>query len=490
MFIGALLLFSQVSIDFIPSQDTGNLQIVTELPLGYDLSETANVLQQIEDRVKEHDEVVSLLTNLGKISDLDQGVNMAILKVKLVDKKKRKVSDKELAAIITKELADIPNAKIRVSAVSGFSVGTATVDFYLQGQNLATLEKYAAQLEPKLQAIPGLMNINTSTRPGKPEITIVPDRVRLSEYGITMQELAVLLRASVEGLEVAQYKESGNEYDIRVVLNKESIPSYEDFKNLPVPTKYGTFPISHFGELKFTNSYNKILHSDKYTAIEFTADTMPGVALGDVTEAIKEAVKELNLPSGYQLKWGGFGELMYEMLGSMAFAFVLAVLLTFMLLAGTVENFGQPVLILTTVPLCLIGVILAMFVTGSAMSILSMLSIIMLVGMVVNNAILILDYANQLRAQGMSMKEALLVACPQKLKAIIMSNLAAVLGMLPMALGIGVSGAEIRQPMGIVSIGGILSSTLLTLIFIPALEYTLQRKKTHKKSTETVVVGG
>lgn len=490
MFISSLLLFTQVSIDFMPAQDTGNLRIEAELPLGYDLNETADLLRQIEDRVKDHHEVVSLLTNLGKISDLDQGVNMAVLKVKLVDKKDRKLSDKELAALVTRELADIPNATIRVSAVSGFSTGKATVDFYLEGQNLTALEKYAAQLNDKLKDIPGLMNLNTSTRPGKPEITIVPDRVRMSEYGITMQELAMLLRASVEGLEAAEYKENGNEYDIRVVLNKESIPSYEDLKNLPVPTKYGTFPISHFGELRFTSSYNKVLHSDKYTAIEFMADTMPGVALGDVTQAINKAVDELNLPQGYQLKWAGFGKLMYEMLGDMAFAFMLAVLLTFMLLAATVENFSQPVLILTTVPLCLIGVILALVLTGSSMSMFAMLSIIMLVGMVVNNAILILDYANQLRAQGKSLKESLLEACPQKLKAIIMSNLAAILGMLPMALGIGASGAEIRQPMGIVSIGGILSSTLLTLVFIPAVEYVLQRKRNRKKSTDTVVVGG
>lgn len=490
MFIGSLLLFTQVSFDFMPAQDTGNLQILAELPLGYDLSETADLLRQVEERVKNHNEVISLLTNLGKISDLDQGVNMALLNVKLINKQDRKISDKELAAVITKELADIPNAKIRVSAVSGFSTGSAPVDFYLEGQNLAMLEKYTDQLTEKLKVIPGLMNINTSTRPGKPEITIVPDRVRMSEYGITMQELALLLRISVEGMEVAQYKENGNEYDIRVVLNKESIPSYEEFRNLPVPTKKGTFPIAHFGELRFTSGYNKILHSDKYTAIEFTADTMPGVALGDVTQAINKAVEELNLPQGYQLKWAGFGELMYEMLGNMAFAFVLAVLLTFMLLAATVENFSQPVLILTTVPLCLIGVVIALIITGSPLSLFAMLSIIMLVGMVVNNAILILDYANQLRAQGMSLQEALLEACPQKLKAVIMSNLAAILGMLPMALGIGASGAEMRQPMGIVSIGGILSSTLLTLIFIPAVEYLLQSKRSHKKNKDTVVVGG
>jgi HAE1 family hydrophobic/amphiphilic exporter-1 len=477
LFFSAVLLFTKVPFDFVPSLDNNSINIIAELPEGYDLDETADLIRRVEDRTKNHQEVVSILTSLGKVSDLNQGVNMALLKVKLVDKYERELSDKELAALLTKELSDIPNAKIRVSAVSGFSTSSAPVNFHLRGQDIDTLDKYAYELTAKLKQIPGLMNIDSSIRPGKPEIVITPDRVKMSEAGITMQDLAVLIRASLEGIVVTEYKEGGNEYDIRVVLNKESLPSYKELKNLPVYTKKGTFPVSHFAKLEFTSGYNKILHTDKYTAIEFTADTLPGYALGDITKAVEEAVKELNLPSGYQLKWAGFADMMYEMLGNMAFAFVLAVVLTFMLLAATVENFSQPLLILATVPLCLIGVVAALVLTGATLSVIALLSIVMLVGMVVNNAILILDYTNQLRVEGMELREALLEACPAKLMAIIMSNLAAVLGMLPMALGIGVSAAEIRQPMGIVSIGGILASTLLTLVAIPAIENLIGQKR-------------
>ncbi len=483
LFIGSMLLFTRIPFDFVPSQDAGNLKIVAELPLGYDLTETARLLQRIEDRTKKHQEVVSLLTTLGKESDLNQGVNLASLCVKLVDKEDRKLSDKEIAALLTKELSDIPNVKIKVSAVSGFtsSGSSAPVDFYLRGQNIDKLEKYADLLMAKLKTIPGLMNIDTSTRPGKPEITIYPDRTRMSEAGVTMQELAVLIRASLEGLEVTKYKESGNEYDIRVVLNKESIPSYEELQNLPVYTKKGTFPVSHFAELKFTSGYNKIMHTDKFTTIEFTADTLPGYALGDITKVVNQAVEELNLPSGYQLKWAGFADMMYEMVGNMAFALILAIVLTFMLLAATVENFSQPLLILATVPLCMIGIAIALLTTSTTLSIMAMFSVVMLVGMVVNNAILILDYTNQLRAQGMDLRSALLEACPAKLMAIIMSNLAAILGMLPMAMAIGGSGAEMRQPLGIVTIGGIISSTILTLVVIPAAENLIGQSRGAKK---------
>jgi HAE1 family hydrophobic/amphiphilic exporter-1 len=482
-FIGALFLLAKVPSDFLVSIDNDNIEIIAELPQGYNLDKTARLLRRIEGRVRKHPEVKSLLTNLGKISDLNEGVNMALLKVKLVNKKERITSDKELATIFTKELADISNAQLKIAAVSGFDLGgTSPVDFYLKGQSLTKLEQYASKLKAKMKTISGLTNVDTSTRTGKPEITIYPDRVKLAEAGITMQQLALLLRTSLEGTEVTEYKENGNEYDIRVVLNKESLLGYDELKNLPVYSNIGTFPVSHFAKLKFTDGYNKILHADKYIAIEFTADLLPGYALGDITQDIDKAAKELNLPVGYRLQWAGDADLMNEMLGSMLFAFCLAIVLTLMLLAAMVENFSQPLLILATVPLCLIGVAVALTVSGSTMSIMATLSIVMLVGMVVNNAILILDYVNQLRAAGMDLRSALLEACPTKLKAIIMSNLASILGMLPMALGIGASGAEIRQPMGIVTIGGILSATFLTLLVIPAVEILIGKNRTAKEN--------
>lgn len=488
LFFISLALLSRVPTDFVPAMDTADIDIEVEMPLGYALDQTANLLEQIEERVKTYPEVKTVLTKLGKISDTNEGVNLALMQVKLVDKTQRRLSDKQLATVFTKKLSDIPNAQIRVNAISGFAAGDAPIDFYLQGQDVIKVEQYTTQLLAKMRQIPGLMNVNTSSRPGKVEITIYPDRIKMTEAGVTMQELAVLLRTSVEGMEVTEYKEGGEEYDIRVVLNEAFIPTYDAFKNLPVTTKIGTFPISHFGELKFTEGYNKILHTDKYVSVEVMASVLPSYALGELTKAIDKAVAELNLPAGYRVAWTGDGKMMNEVIGQMLFAFGLAIVLTFMLLAATVENFTQPIMILSTVPLCLIGVAVGLTATGATLSIVSMLSVLMLVGMVVNNAILILDYANQLRAKGMNVRDALLEACPVKLKAIIMSNLAAVLGMLPMALGIGASGVEMRQPMGIVSIGGILSSTVLTLLFIPALQI-LVTKKSHLTQRGNIATG-
>lgn len=210
----------------------------------------------------------------------------------------------------------------------------------------------------------------------------------------------------------------------------------------------------------------------------FTGAAAPGYPLGTVTNEIEKRFTELELPSGYSFSWGGNVKMMNDMIKDMMFAFLLAVLLTYMLLAAILESFWQPVMIMITVVLGLIGVILALFVTNTAFSITSLMAIIMLIGIVVNNAILILDYTNQLRReQGYLPKDALLEAAPTKLKPQIMASIAIILGMLPLAIGIGDAGKEMRMPLGIVAIGGLLVSTVLTLFVIPAFYYITSRAK-------------
>ncbi|NLK49322.1 MAG: efflux RND transporter permease subunit, partial [Candidatus Cloacimonetes bacterium] len=191
-----------------------------------------------------------------------------------------------------------------------------------------------------------------------------------------------------------------------------------------------------------------------------------------------------NLPQGYKIVWGGDAQMMTDTLNDMVRTFVLAVLLTYMLLAAILESFAQPLLIMATVPLALIGVILSLLFTGQALNIFSMMATIMLVGIVVNNAILILDYANMRRKEGLSAHDALLEAGELKLKPIIMSTLAIVIGMLPMALGIGSSLREFRQSMGVVSIGGLLVSSFLTLIIIPAFYYLTTKQSQNRLSED------
>lgn len=468
---------SRVGFEFMPQLDQGDIRMDIELPQGYHLDETAKLIDTIEKRIERHPEVKHILTQLGSTSETDIGTNLAKVMVKLVDAEEREITSTEAANQLIKELSDIPNARIRVAATSPGGGGDAPIQFFLMGQDIDQLEIYKNEIMDKIKATAGLVNLTTSSRAGKPEITLAPDRKKLADAGLTVFDLAMTLRSAVEGIEATRYKEAGEEYDIRVVMKKESVDTPEEVGNIAVVSNNGIYRLSQLANVDFTEGYSKILHNDKYKAIEFTGYTAPGYVLGSVVQDILVKINEVKFVSGYKVEWGSDVKMMQESMIDMMRTFLIAFLLTYMLLAAILESLTQPLMILGTVPMALIGVFVAMDITGKSMNIISMMAIIMLLGIVVNNAILLLDYTNILRREGKGVTEALLEACPTKLKPIIMATIAIILGMLPMALGIGASGKEFRQPMGIISIGGLIVSAILTLVIIPAIYNLTSRRK-------------
>jgi len=292
------------------------------------------------------------------------------------------------------------------------------------------------------------------------------------------------LRGAIEGLVATSYRDGGEEYDVRVAMSDRSVDTPGEVGNIPVVGPEGTYRLSQLADIEFTEGYSRILRMDKYKLVEFGGGVAQGYALGDVTGEIDSRLADLDMPPGYKIEWGGMAEQMQETSVDMLRTFLLALALTYMLLAAILESLTQPLLILGTVPLALVGVFVALGLTGITLSSIGMMAVVMLLGIVVNNAILMLDYANMLtRGKGKGLKEALLEACPIKLKPIIMASAAIMLGMLPMAIGIGDWGKEIRQPMGVVSIGGVIVSTVMTLFVIPALYYLISGKG--KKQDDT-----
>ncbi|MCP4752913.1 MAG: efflux RND transporter permease subunit [Proteobacteria bacterium] len=490
LFVGVMVKVApKVGFEFFPIMDQGDVNIEVELPEGYNLGEAAALLQTIEDKIAGHPEVERILTTLGSMGDLDKGTNLALAKVKLIDSEKRDFTSVQMVTQFIEDLSVVPNAVIRVTNVSsGGDSGRAPISFYLLGQDVDKLEDYKRRILDRIRDIPGLINLKTSSKSGKPEITLVPDRRKVTEAGLTVMDLAMTLRASVEGLVATKYRESGNEYELRIKLAAESINTPEKIGNLAVVSPRGIYKLSQLAEVTFTEGYSKILHKDKANSIEFSGYTAAGVPLGDVVERINARTAEFQFEEGYRLDWGGDAEMMQEAMIDMSRTFVIALVLTFMLLAAILESFTQPLMILMTVPLALIGVFSGLVVTGSTMNIISMLAIVMLLGIVVNNAILLLDYTNLLRKQGKTVREALIEACPTKLKPIVMSTVAILFSMLPMALGMGSSGTEMRQPMGIVSIGGLIVSAVMTLFVIPAIYFIFSREKRSVSVEQTVSV--
>ncbi len=490
MFLAVTFVFGpKLGFEFMPAMDDSKIAVVVELPTGFNLDQTGSVINEIERRINKYPEVKQILTNLGKKSDIDIGTNMARMDVKLVDVNERTASIEKMMGSFIKDLADIPNAKISVDR-GGQTEGPGQypIDFFLVGQDIDKLEEYKSQVINKCINIPGLINFDNSSRAGKPEITISPRREVLTETGLTAMDLALTLRASMEGMEATKYSEFGNDYDIIVKLEDQATNTPEKVGNITVVSPNGgSFRMSQLADIKFTNGFTKILHRDKFTAIQFTGSNSPDVPVGNITGEIEKKIAEIKFENGYSFKWGGNTKMMNDMVADMSFAFLLAIVLTYILLAAILESFLQPVYILLTIPLGLIGVILSLYMTNISLGITALLAIIMLIGIVVNNAILILDYTNQLvREEGIGVKDALIKACTIKLKPIIMSTMALILGMLPMAMGIGDAGKEMRTPLGVVSIGGLISSTILTLFVIPAFYNFFAHKKKAKEDTKVM----
>jgi HAE1 family hydrophobic/amphiphilic exporter-1 len=477
LFFASFPIAGRVGFEFLPTLDEGNISIEVELPEGYRLEETAELIYSIEERIKTYPEVKHMVSTLGKLSDVNTGTNTAMIRIKLVDAVERERSSNDMANLIIQDVSDIPNAKIRVTALSSAGGGGSAIEFYLMGQDVDILERYKEDVIARIRDVEGLINLNTSSRAGKPEITLIPDRKKVSDAGLTISDLAFALRSAIEGVISSQYREAGEEYDIRVVLTDESVDTPEEVGNIIVAAHSGTYRLSQFADIRFTEGYSSIQHKDKYKTIEFTGGATPGYPVGNVIAGIRGRLIDLELPPGYKIDWGGSAEMIQETTSDMLRTFLIAFVLVYMLLAAILESLSQPLVILGTVPMALIGVFLALFLTGKTMNTVSMMAIIMLLGIVVNNAILMLDYTNMLRRQGKDMRTALIEACPTKFKPIVMATVAIILGMLPLALGIGASGVEIRQPMGIVAIGGLIVSSVLTLIVIPSILNLATRSK-------------
>ncbi|HOV16844.1 MAG TPA: efflux RND transporter permease subunit [Candidatus Cloacimonadota bacterium] len=472
LFIASFSVIPIIGTEMIPTMDQGYLNINVELPQGASLDQTAKTLDDITKRVSHHKEIKYIVTSIGSQGRIDTGTNLASSTVQLVDAKERKLTTMQMVDILIKELASVPNAKIAVSTSMGMGGGSnSPIDFYVKGTDTDRLEELRKEIVDKIRDVPGLINLDTSSRSGKSEITVIPDRVKMAQVGATTYDLAIALRTSVNGNVMTRYREAGNEYDINLSLDDASVDSPEKIRNLPV-TIYGkNYILSQLADVTFSQGVNKIIHRDKAKAIEFTGYVAEGTTLGDVNNEIKRRISTISMPLGYGITYSGISKEMEDMMYDMMRTLILAILLTYMLMGAILESFSQPLIIIMTVPMAMIGVFASLLITKTTINIVSMMGIIMLVGIVVNNAILLLDYANQKRREGWTVHDSVLEAGRMKLKPIIMSTLAIVIGMLPMAVGMGAAGKQIRQPLGIVSFGGMIVSTALTLYIIPALYF-------------------
>jgi len=468
LFVGGLSLFGHVGGEFVPVADQGMVQVSLEFPAGTSLQRTLQQAEAVAADLRDDPNVQGIQVKVGGET---RGVEDADLLVRLVDKWDRAETIQAYMNRIRPRLARVPDARASLFIVGEGSGIEADLVLEVTGYDGDLVKDVGRQVYDIVYATEGMVEVQTSDRAGKPEINILPRRRHLSEQGLVASQMGGILRAAYEGEEAGVYRESGEEYDVVVKFGEADRRDPAFLPDLPVSTPLGvTVPLGEIGDIVYGVGDPTIKHSEKIRLVEISGNIAEGALTGKRT-LIDARIAELDLPAGVFINYGGDAENQDEAFASILEALILAIILIYIVMAGILESFVHPLTVMVTLPLSLIGMAVALFFSGETINIMSLMALVMMIGIVVNNAILLLDYTAQLRARGMGITEALLEACPNRLRPIIMANLAIAIGMIPQIVG-GGAGSEFRTPMAIVQIGGVLISAVFTLFVVPVV-YTM-----------------
>jgi HAE1 family hydrophobic/amphiphilic exporter-1 len=477
-----LVVHLPLSFGFFPTADQGVFSVTLEGAPGQSLAVTDRAVAQVSKAVQslKDDKTgkpilkYQIATAGASSSGASQGAGDAgsqygNINVQLVDKDKRSESVEEVVRRLTILTANVPGAKIIVSQPSG--IGGKPITEEVSGPDMEQNIKTANLLLAKMAKVPGVVDAESDWKSGKPELQINVDQDRAADRGLTAAQVGNAARIAIQGSGDSgldtKYRESGDQYTIRVQYEKLDRNSPSEIGGLVVGSNQGQ-PVYLRDVATITNTIapNAIKRKDKQRLITVDANVAAGYSQGNVQAAVTEVAK--TIPTGTSvIRVGGTGQVQDESAGYMGAALGLAVILVYMLMAALFESLTTPFVIWLALPQALIGALLGLMVTNKALSVVSMIGIIMLMGLVTKNAILLIDYTNTLRARGKSRREAILEAGPTRLRPILMTTFAMIGGMLPTALAVS-RGSEQRQPMAIAVIGGLALSTVLTLLVIPA----------------------
>ena len=449
---------------FLPSVDQGAVDVALTLPPGGSLAQTDAKAREMEARLLAMEPVESVLTTVG-------GRGTPETAGFRVDLKEGRPFE-EFVGMARRDLADFPGLSISggsftAMASGGTSVLGKPIQITLQTIGDADeLNQFSLELEEKFKAVPGLVDVDVSYQPGKPEVLLVVDRRKAADLGINIATVGSTIRTLVEGEEVATFRGEGPEADIRVQLQESDRTRLNQILDLQVPTSRGFIPLRQIAHMEEASGPTEINRVDRQSAVIVGADSF-GREQADVIDDMTRILNETPMPEGITWAFSGEQKLMNEAFASLGTAMLLAVVFVYMVLASQFGSFIQPFVIMLALPLAAAGGLLALLVFRLPLDMTAMIGLILLFGLVTKNSILLVDLTNKMRRQrGMDIHQALRVAGPIRLRPILMTTLALILGMLPVAIGLG-TGSDFRQPMAITVIGGLITSTLLTLLLVP-----------------------
>ncbi len=486
IFVLTLCAIPLLGMEFMPGTDQGYVGISVEMPKGTALNETDRVVTEVERILETMPGIQSISSSVGSSGSMLGGGNadQASITLKMMPLSQRDISSEEVAGQLSTKLQNIPGADIKVTAVeSGMGGDTAPVEIKISGDDLDILAQLGDQVAAIVRKVPGTREVASSLEEGRPEMHVVVNRDRAAMYGLGLAEVASTVRTAIDGTVATRYRVDGDEVDIRVQLSgsaDEFTPNELSGLNITSPTG-ALIPLNQVAELKQEQGPNSISRNNQARIVTITSQ-LAGRDLGSVIRDIQQGMTTMNLPSGYLVEFGGQQEQMADSFGSLGLALVLAIILVYLVMVAQFESLLYPFVIMFSVPVTLIGVVFALLITGRSFSVVAFIGMIMLVGIVVKNAIVLVDYINILRRRGLERNEAILQAGPTRLRPILMTALTTIMAMFPMALGIG-EGAESQAPLATVVVGGLLFSTLITLLLVPV-GYTIMDDFSNKVSTK------
>jgi len=480
----SVMLMGKIGTDFMPESDQNTMNVMIKCQTGQRTEETQKTAEQVEKIIRDsYPEMIAINFSYGYSDQSSMfamfsktGSNYINFRTRLVDANQRDRSVFEIASDLRRKLDTIPaivNYNVTTSGMAGFG-GDNSVAVEIFGHDFQETNKLAQDIALKMKAVEGTADIQISREDDKPELQITLDQKKLSQHGLTTAMASAFIRSQMYGITASKYKEDGEEYDIIVRFREEDRSSITQIENFNIATPTGkSIKLKELGQIEEIWTPPSIQREQRQRVVKVTIKP-DGISLGELANIVKNELNEIPIPHGISVNIGGSYKDQQESMGDLGLLMVLILILVYIVMATQFESFKMPLIIMSSFVFAIPGIVLALLITNTTLSIVAALGAILLVGIVVKNGVVLVDFINLMRGRGHRLYDAIALACKSRLRPVLMTAITSILGMLPMALSSG-SGAETWRPMGIVVIGGLLFSTVVTMIIIPVLYATMTR---------------
>jgi HAE1 family hydrophobic/amphiphilic exporter-1 len=484
LIVGSIMLIGKgfIGAAFIPSSDQGELLINLELAPASSIYQTNVVTQEVEKMIMAQPEVEKVFSSIGFVTGGVVGAgnnsNRAELTVSLVDAKKRSITAEQFGVMMQQKLsAAISGVKITASptSITG-GANQAPIQIAVKGVDLKAVRSVAEQYQKLVTTVPGTQFVQLSVKDQKPQVEVKLNRERMTLLGLNAGQVGAALQNAFSGNDQSKFKQQGNEYDILIGLDRYDRSNINDVRSLPFTNANGqTFVLSQFAEVIDGLGESVLQRTDRLNSITVNSN-VAGRPTGTVATDIKAKLAQVKIPEGVSIEYLGDVKNQGDAFASLGLALIVAILLVYLIMVALYESAIYPFVVLFSIPVALVGALLALALAMETLNIFSIIGVIMLLGLVSKNAILIVDFTNQLKDEGRPVEEALIEAGKERLRPILMTTLAMILGMLPIAVATG-AGSEIKNGMAWVIIGGLTSSMILTLFVVPSMYLIIEKLK-------------